>query len=78
MGIEERLDATISAVDGLHNMLNELGCHLPDRLSCMQKRIHTAKVRLGAVERPRNSEICRAACHCCWPRTSHRDSQRRR
>ena len=50
MGIEERLDATISAVDGLHNMLNELGCRLPDRLSRLQRRIQTAKVRLEAVE----------------------------
>lgn len=50
MGIEERLDATISAVAGLHNMLNEFVCRFPDRLSRLQKRIQTAKVRLEAVE----------------------------
>lgn len=50
MGIEERLDATISAVDGLHNVLNEFGFHFPDQLARLQKRIQSAKFRLNSVE----------------------------
>ena len=50
MGIEERLDATISAVDGLHNVLNDIGFILPDKLSRLQKRIQSAKFRLRSIE----------------------------